>query len=138
MSMKIKFLKTVLCTVLVVLLVSVLSGCGSVIPKENIDVKQLKQSLSKLAQESAKTYFNKEIQLKDYKISLAEETAEDNFETLTTTKTQNNVYLIGYHKSKPEDVMQFVMIYDMSTGSIIKFGIQTLADNEIVYAKLNN
>lgn len=122
--------------IIFIMCIGVLSGCSKVLPKEDSSIKDLKEDLSIMAKESAKEYFNLDIDIDDFDISLAEEIDNDQFEKLKTTETTNNLYFVGHHKSKPKDIINFILCYDAKNKSIIEFGIETL-DDEIVYANFN-
>lgn len=129
-------MKNIKIWVIFILCIGILSGCNNVLPKEDSSIKELKEDLSIMAKESAKEYFNLDIDINDFDISLAEEIDNDQFEKLKTTETTNNLYLVGHHKNKPKDIINFILCYDEKNKSIIEFGIETLDGDEVIYANL--
>lgn len=99
----------------------------------NDETTELKSYLKKTTQEYAKKYFNKEIDLKDFDISIAEESASNQFNELKNTKGVEDIYLIGHVKGEPKDVLEFILVYNVRTGKVTKFGMLTVNDKEMRY-----
>lgn len=99
----------------------------------NDETTELKSYLKKTTQEYAKKYFNKEIDLKDFDISIAEESASNQFNELKNTKGVEDIYLIGHVKGEPNDVLEFILVYNVRTGKVTKFGMLTVNDKEMRY-----
>ncbi|MBU5675954.1 hypothetical protein KQI88_05960 [Alkaliphilus sp. MSJ-5] len=99
----------------------------------NDETTELKSYLKKTTQEYAKKYFNKEIDLKDFDISIAEESASNQFNGLMSTEGVEDIYLIGNVKGEPKDVLEFILVYNVRTGKVTKFGMLTVNDKEMIY-----
>ena len=99
----------------------------------NDETTELKSYLKKTTQEYAKKYFNKEIDLKDFDISIAEESAPNQFNELKNIEGVKDIYLIGHVKGKPKDVLEFILVYNMRTEKVTKFGMLTVNDKEMRY-----
>lgn len=123
--------KKIILSILLVLSI-LLSGCGAE-SASNEDVTKLKKTLLESASSYSKEYFQKELILEDFDISLAEEVSENSFEDLKDISTKNPIYLSGLFKNEPKDITSFLLIYQ--DGKIIKFGIETL-EKEMTFAEL--
>ncbi|WP_304943007.1 hypothetical protein [Vallitalea guaymasensis] len=130
-----RFIKIIFSFVILAGLTIELSGCSAL---ENDDVKQLKKDLITVVQDNAKDYFNKEIDCDDFDISLSQAVTEDSFTSVINLDNVKKVHFIGCFKDKPEDVIEFYLIYDIENKKTEKFGIKTLEDDEVVYAELND
>lgn len=130
-------MKNIKFLLILVLAIGLLSGCSSILLETDSEIGQLKEDLSILAQKNAKEYFKLEMDLKKFDISLGKEVGDNQFENLKTSNTRNKLYLIGHHKNKPEDIISFVLVYDSENEKILKFGVQTIDDEEMVYANLD-
>ncbi|WMM26391.1 hypothetical protein RBU61_06885 [Tissierella sp. MB52-C2] len=128
-----KILVSILC---VVLCLSLLSACNKSILGEDNDIKELKAELSNMAIENAKKYFNENIDINEFDISVAEKVGDNKFKDIESIETTNEIYLIGHHKNKPENIFEFILVYNIENKNIMKFGIQTINNDDIVYANL--
>ncbi|MGL5257058.1 MAG: hypothetical protein ACRC76_08465 [Proteocatella sp.] len=123
--------KKIILSILLVLSI-LLSGCSTE-SASNEDVTTLKKTLLESASSYSKEYFQKELILEDFDISLAEEISDNSFDDLKDTSTKNPIYLSGLFKNEPKDITSFLLIYQ--DGKIIKFGIETL-EKEMTFAEL--
>lgn len=122
--------------ILVCMVILGVSGCSKV-NNENLEVKNLKYELTNLAKESSEKYFGKKIDEKNFEISLAKESKPNEFETVYNIKDVKECYLDGHVKGKPDDVIDFVLVYDVPSKKITKFGIRTIKDKDVVYTNLD-
>ncbi|GMQ59598.1 hypothetical protein AN1V17_39950 [Vallitalea sediminicola] len=130
-----KFIKIIFGFIIVTGLTIGLSGCRAL---ENDDVKQLRKDLITIVQDNTKVYFNKEIDCDDFDTSLAQEVSDNSFTSIINLDDVKKVHFIGRFKDKPDDVIDFYLIYDIENKKTEKFGIKTMEDDEIVYAELND
>ena len=67
----------------------------------------------------------KNIDTKDFDVTLAEEVSENEFENMKDIHTDNPIYLTGILEGKPddEDVYSFVLVYQ--NGKAISYGLET-------------
>lgn len=130
-----RFIKIIFSFVILAGLTIGLSGCSVL---ENDDVKQLKKDLITVVQDNAKEYFNKEIDCDDFDISLSQAVTEDSFNSVNNLDDVQEVHFIGCFKDKPEDVIEFYLIYDIENKKTEKFSIKTLEDDEVIYAELDD
>lgn len=120
--------------VCVILVAALLCGCGG---KENSDVKELKGQLIQFAVEHAEEYFDTAINPDKFDITIGssekEDAAKDTLTPLTSTDTNQTVYLTGRFKGEPDTVECFIVVYDSVQKKITRFGMQKLGDEAIVY-----
>lgn len=113
------------------------TGC-SMGDKPDDDVVELKADLMNLAKTSTKKYFSKEIDASDFDISFGIKNDSDELISIKNLDDVEEVYFMGHAKWKPEDVVDFLLLYDVKNNIIIKFGIQTLDDDELIFADIKN
>lgn len=101
--------------------------------KKDLKVNNLEKELGIQAQKYAEEYFNKDLELDDFDISLGEEVDKDKFENVKNIHTQNKIYFVGHHKNKPEDIIKFILVYDKNEEKILEFGLDSLGNEKIKY-----
>ncbi|MEW9094712.1 MAG: hypothetical protein AB2417_06470 [Clostridiaceae bacterium] len=116
-------------------IITIVSGCGKSNLK-NTEVEKLQSDLITMAEENSEKYFTKKLNTKDFDISFAKEVKENEYENIKSLDGVKKVYMIGHFNGKPSDIIEFNLIYDVESKKIIKFGLRTLKDDNIVYANL--
>lgn len=113
-----------------------MSGCGK-INNESQEVKNLQHDLINFAKESSEKYFAKTIDEKKFDISMGKESRPNEFDSIDNIKDVKECYLSGHVNGKPDDILSFVLVYNVQDKKITKFGIQTLKDDNTVFANLD-
>lgn len=117
------------------ILITGMTGCSK-LELKNADVQKLQSDLISKAEISTEKYFDKKIKANDFDISFGTEAKPNEFDNIKTLDSVKSVYLTGHIKGKPIDVVEFVLVYDLQSKKMIKFGVQTLKDDKLVDAKL--
>ncbi len=126
--------KSICSMLLAVIVIASISGCTALVEgSEYSELDKLQADLGKKAKEYARSGFGTEINLKDFKISMGEKVAENQFEGIKSIEGLKEVYYTGNVKGEPEYVIDFVLVYDTENEKTVEFGIKTMDDYETVY-----
>ena len=112
-----------------------LTGCSKPNSKDPA-VKELQSKLTSLAETSSEKYFDKKINSKDFDVCLGSETKPNEFENIETLEGIKTIYLTEHFNGEPKDVTDVILVYDVQSKKMIKFGVRTLKDDNVVYANL--
>ena len=91
---------------------------------------KLKEKLSLIALEHTKKYFDFEINLDDYHISL--------FKGDNNVVTENYLFLVATHNDEAKDVRGFLLIYNFVEDKVTDFAIRSSKNShELIYADID-